>query len=90
MGQQAYRFSGDAFEIFENFFGTANPHSIALDDKGQQIKLAEKIENDIHKDAITARNATHAADLVVSCECTLEEFFKGSTKTVEFECGNLN
>jgi len=89
MGQQAYRFSGDAFEIFENFFGTANPHSIALDDKGRQIQLAEKIENDIHKEAITARKETHAADLTVSCECTLEEFFMGSSKIVEFECSKL-
>lgn len=88
-GQQAYRFSGDAFEIFENFFGTANPHTIALNEKGQQIKLAEKIENDIHKDAITERNATHACNLVVSCECTLEEYFYGSTKTVEFDCERL-
>jgi hypothetical protein len=32
-GQQAYRFSGDAFEIFENFFGTGNPHTIAIDGK---------------------------------------------------------
>jgi DnaJ-class molecular chaperone len=84
-GQQAYRFSGDAFEIFENFFGTANPHNIALDNEGKQIQLFEKIENDIHKDAVTQRDLTHAADLCIECECTLEEFYFGSTKTVKFE-----
>jgi DnaJ-class molecular chaperone len=26
---------------------------------------------------------------MVSCECTLEEFFKGSSKVVEFECSKL-
>lgn len=83
-GQQAYRFSGDGFEIFENFFGTGNPHTIALDGKGQQIQLVEKIENDIHKDAVTTREETHAPDLEVTCECTLEEFFYGSSKTVEY------
>lgn len=52
--------------------------------------MVEKIENDIHKDAITARAETHAADLEVSCECTLEEFFYGSTKKVCYGVNKLD
>ena len=47
--------------------------------------MIEKIESDVHKDAITERNQTHEADLTISCECTLEEFFHGSTKELKFE-----
>jgi len=89
-GQQAYRFSGDAFEIFENFFGTGNPHTIALDCDGKQVQLVEKIENDIHKDAVTGRCNTHAADLDVVVHATLEEFFYGSTKMVMYTCEKLS
>ena len=51
--------------------------------------MAEKIENDIHKEAITAIEQTHAVDLEVTCECTLEEFFYGSTKMVQYGCQKL-
>jgi len=88
-GQQAYRFSGDAFEVFENFFGSANHNLIALDGQGRQIELLEKIESDIHKEAITKRELTHCPDLEVICRCTLEEFYYGSTKTVCFSRKSL-
>lgn len=32
--RSGYSFSGNTNEIFEKFFGTDNPYSIALDDKG--------------------------------------------------------
>lgn len=34
-----YAFNGDPFEVFEIFFGTSNPHAIALDDTGKQVKM---------------------------------------------------
>lgn len=46
--------------------------------------MIERIESDLHKDAITERKDTHADDLCVSCSCTLSEFFYGSTKTLTF------
>lgn len=70
--------------MFEIFFGTDNPFTVALDDKGRQVKLIEKIEADIHKEAITERGDTHTEDLTVTCECTLEEFYHGCSKTVKF------
>ena len=36
-----YRFSGNINEIFEKFFGTSNPFTITLDDKGNQITALE-------------------------------------------------
>jgi len=49
--------------VFEIFFGTNNPHAIALDESGKQVKMIERVESDLHRDAVTARAETHAADL---------------------------
>lgn len=46
--------------------------------------MLEKIESDLHKDAITDRCKIVSADLHVKCECTLEEFFHGSTKEIVY------
>ena len=32
-----YQFQGNSLEIFEKFFGTSNPYTIAIDDNGNQI-----------------------------------------------------
>ena len=32
-----YKFQGNSFEIFEKFFGTLNPYTVALDEHGAQI-----------------------------------------------------
>ena len=79
-----YAFNGDPFEVFEIFFGTSNPHAIALDETGKQVKMIERIESDLHKDAVTERVNTHAPDLKIKCSCTLLEFFYGSTKMLSF------
>ena len=47
--------------------------------------MIEKIESDLHRDAVTERKDTHAPDLNVNCSCTLLEFFYGSTKTLQFK-----
>ena len=70
--------------MFEIFFGTSNPHAIALDDHGKQVKMIERIESDLHKDAVVERPETHAADLEIKCHCSLQEFFYGSTKLLGF------
>ena len=46
--------------------------------------MIEKIESDLHKEAVTERKDTHAADLNIKCSCTLLEFFYGSTKRLSF------
>ena len=46
--------------------------------------MIEKIESDLHKDAVTERKATHAPDLTIKCSCTLLEFFYGATKRLSF------
>jgi DnaJ-class molecular chaperone len=83
--QEGYAFNGDPFEVFEIFFGTSNPHAIALDEAGKQVKMIEKIESDLHKDAVTERKDTHAADLNINWACTLLEFFYGSTKLIAYK-----
>ena len=46
--------------------------------------MIEKIESDLHKDAITDKKDTNAEDLCINCVCTLNEFFYGSTKTLTY------
>ena len=48
------------------------------------MRMIEKIESDLHRDAVTERKATHAPDLSIKCSCTLLEFFYGATKKLSF------
>lgn len=70
-------------EIFESFFGTTNPFHIALDDEGCQIPMIDKIASDLHKDYVTDAEVK-AKDMKISLWCTLNEFFHGSKKTVQY------
>ena len=47
--------------------------------------MLQKIESDLHKDAITERDELFTKDLQVKCACTLDEFFVGSTKELKFK-----
>ena len=80
-----YAFNGDPFEVFEIFFGTSNPHAVALDETGKQVKMIERIASDLHKDAVTERTDMYADDHKIYCSCTLQEFFYGSTKMLSFK-----
>ena len=75
-----YQFQGNSQEIFEKFFGTDNPFTIALDEHGQQITMLQ------HKaasmmDAFKKR----FSNLTVTVKCTLEEFYYGCKKEIYFE-----
>ena len=70
-------------EIFESFFGTTNPFHIAVDVKGQQIPLVQKIQSDLHKDFVTD-NSMREDDLVLNIQCSLREFFYGATKRIKY------
>lgn len=47
--------------------------------------MLEKIETDLHKNAVTEHKDLYEKDLSVKCECSLEEFYEGSTKQFEYE-----
>ena len=70
-------------EIFESFFGTTNPFHIALDEEGKQVPLIEGIESDLHRDYVTDTDVK-AKDMTIAIWCTLNEFFYGSTKQVQY------
>ena len=70
-------------ENFEAFFGTVNPFHIALDDKGQQVPMIQKIESDLHRDYVTDESIKEP-DLILNVQCTLKEFFYGATKRVKY------
>ena len=72
-----YRFSGNIDEIFEKFFGTSNPFTITLDDKGNQISALQQIQKDAGLSHSEAQK-----DLEVTVQCTLEEFFFGCQKEI--------
>lgn len=79
-----YSFYGDPAEVFEYFFGTTNPDVVALDEQGMQVKLLEKIESDLHKDAVTDQSLIVTKDLHATVSCSLDEFFYGSTKQLNY------
>jgi len=75
-----YRYSGEALKIFEDFFGTTNPHNIALDERGNQLGPLEEKALSMF-DTLKAR----FNNLTLYCKCTLEEFAFGSQKSLWFE-----
>jgi DnaJ-class molecular chaperone len=75
-----YRFSGNIDEIFEKFFGTSNPFTITLDALGNQVSALELVS----KDAGIAKPDA-PKDLEVTVPCTLEEFFFGCQKEIQFD-----
>ena len=69
-----YRFSGNIDEIFEKFFGTSNPFTITTDAKGKQITSVLEVHE-----------SQKGTDLEVTVPCTLEEFFFGCQKEIQFD-----
>ncbi|CDW80823.1 dnaj homolog subfamily b member 13-like [Stylonychia lemnae] len=75
-----YKFSGNTLEIFEKFFGTSNPFTIALDDNGNTLSLVEQFQQKYQRLFFKKFQ-----ELRVNVECTLEEFFFGCKKEILFE-----
>jgi DnaJ-class molecular chaperone len=69
-----YSFSGEAFTIFKNFFGSENPWS-------QQLAP----QSSLMKEIVNLGAAAKAKDVDVTVECSLFEFYNGALKEVAFE-----
>lgn len=70
-----YRFSGNTHDIFEKFFGTSNPFTITLNGKEEHITALEQLQKPVTGILIQK-------DLIVTVDCTLEEFFHGCRKEI--------
>ncbi len=84
-----YRYSGNALEIFEKFFGTDNPFSSPADCTSPSLIKASvaagaTTEGSLYAGA-TQRPPQAPDDLTVSCECTLEELYMGCTKKIVYD-----
>ena len=75
-----YQFQGNAHEIFEKFFGTLNPFTVSLDEYGKQVGALQG-QSLSFMDAMRVR----FSNLTVTCKCTLEEFYFGCQKEINFE-----
>ena len=75
-----YQFQGNSLEIFEKFFGTVNPFTVALDEEGDQIGTIKGKSG-----GVMAAFANRFSNLTVTVKCTLEEFYYGCKKTINFE-----
>ena len=73
-----YTFLGNTHEIFERFFGTANPFAVQLDDHSEQIGVMKQ------KGSMMDAFMKRFTNLTVTCSCTLEEFYYGCKKTITF------
>ncbi len=79
---RCYRYSGNALEIFEKFFGTDNPFIDVVD------SVAAQLEGSMLGSAFggsSQKPPKAPDDLTVICECTLEELYMGCMKKVEYE-----
>jgi DnaJ family protein B protein 13 len=69
-----YAFSGNAFKIFKNFFGSDNPWS-------QQLAPQSQLMDEVVKLGVEAK----AQDVEVTVECSLFEFYNGAIKDVAYQ-----
>lgn len=78
-----YKFGGNAYEIFEKFFGTINPHVL--------LKDSDKSDDQFPSMLGTAFGGLYYSDidppkdLEICAECTLEEINKGGLKNIKYE-----
>ena len=85
-----FHYSGNSHDIFEKFFGTSNPFAISLDgnlrfnseDNGNSLSIIDRFQQSHLK--------SKADDLYIDCDCTLEEFFYGCKKELQFERRTLH
>ena len=67
----SYTFSGNALEIFQGFFGNANPFTDKVDTGKKQV--AKKDDED-----------DQPKDIEIVLGCTIYEFYNGSIKQIKF------
>jgi DnaJ-class molecular chaperone len=78
---RCYRYGGNALEIFEKFFGTGTPLSEPTDGERGSYVLVPPSEG---------MGGQRPEDLVVGCECTLEELYMGCMKRLSYTRTVLN
>lgn len=74
-----YSYSGNAYKIFENFFGTINPLYEAYGENSDILKFF----NFEHK--VEEENQDPPQDLIVEVPCTLAELYIGCQKRIEYK-----
>ena len=79
-----YRYIGNSFEIFEKFFGSANPFfSSFSSDKSLRSFGIKSNEPSIDTE-------DQPSDLIIQVYCTLEELYNGCQKTLTYNRSILN
>lgn len=79
-----YKYQGNAFEIFEKFFGSSNPFfagfsdDVSLRSFGISFPPGRKMTEEF------------PMDLVIEVQCTLEELYNGCQKTLTYTRSLLN
>ena len=79
-----YRYIGNAFEIFEKFFGSANPFFSSFSDDSSLRNFGVNLPK---SDTISEEKVT---DLIIEVPCTLEELYNGCQKTLKYNRFFLN
>ncbi len=84
----SYNYGGNAFDIFEKYFGTVNPFAL--------IKDVDRTDDEYGSMFNSAFGGKHyqpndkVADLEVYLDCTLEDLYNGCIKKLIFEKNKLN
>ena len=79
-----YRYIGNAFEIFEKFFGSSNPFFAGFSEKSSLRTFG----NDLP--AHQPSQEESPSDLLIEVPCTLAELYNGCKKTLAYNRSHLN
>lgn len=83
-----YIYGGNAHEIFEKFMGVSNPFGLITD-----VKKNDEDWNSVYYSAYGGKiipRKTKVAPIRIDLECTLEELFLGTIKTLKYNRDKLN
>lgn len=78
----SYKYSGNAFEIFDKFMDTSNPFTLLRDYEDNKDDWGSPFFSAFND--INEKPKSRADDIIVELECSLEELYKGAIKSVTY------
>lgn len=83
-----FKYSGNAFQLFEKFFGTVNPFTVIKDGQTINDEYGSMFGNGFG--GLAENKCTKVPSLELTFEIELEEIYKGGVKTLFYEKQVLN
>lgn len=84
----AYKYTGNAYEIFETYMTTTNPYGL-IQDKDRMDDAFGSIFASAYGGS-NKQEEKPLPDIEMELECTLEEMYNGTIKEIEYEANRFN